>query len=197
MTSHFAINTYSTGHFRPVSKPKDYSLTLRVHIIDRILCFSQNINNPFKVRFGKAFICPSLHRNNVGSSLFRCYCLTCFGFLELICACVCIGEQGPCLLDLDLHTALKLRVCKRPAALPGYPDTMSSICKLLHNARTVPQPPCLCVRTSLQALRYTTQIFLRGHTKFKRYGVMKFVRHRNMRYFFCPSGHKIRESGQK
>lgn len=30
---------------------------------------------------------------------------------------------------------VKLHDCERPAALPGYPDTMSSISKLLHKAQ--------------------------------------------------------------
>lgn len=54
-----------------------------------------------------------------------------------VCALVCEGEQGPCPLNRDLHSALKLDVCERPAALLGYPDTMCSICKLLHKAQTV------------------------------------------------------------
>lgn len=55
----------------------------------------------------------------------------------LFYVCVSMGEQAPCLLHLDLNTALKLHSCERPAALPGYPNTMCSICRPLHKARTV------------------------------------------------------------
>lgn len=55
----------------------------------------------------------------------------------LFYVCVGVGEQGSCLLHLDLNTALKLHSCERPAALPGYPNTMCSICKPLHKAQTV------------------------------------------------------------
>lgn len=53
--------------------------------------------------------------------------------------CVCVEEQGTCPLHVDLNTALKLHSRERPAALPSYPNTMVSICKVLHKARTVSQ----------------------------------------------------------
>lgn len=38
-------------------------------------------------------------------------------------------KQAPCHSHLDLNAALMLHGCKRPAALPGYPNTMRTIAR--------------------------------------------------------------------
>lgn len=47
-------------------------------------------------------------------------------------------KQAPCLSHLDLNEALMLHSCQRPAALPGYPNTMRSIARPCTKLRLCP-----------------------------------------------------------
>lgn len=93
---------------RPV--PPVYCINARMNWVNLDLCC-------------KALWVADNHR----SAVYKCspLCFTCFP--RNVCVVVCERKQGPSLSHRDLNTALKLHSCERPAALPGYPNTMCSI----------------------------------------------------------------------
>lgn len=111
--------------------------------------------------------------------------------------CVHVGEQGSCLVHLDLNTALKLHSCERPAALPGYPNTMCSICKPLHKARTVFQLLFSLCENQPAGFSYPRLMPLRSKrkkktwTKSKGYILRKFMRNWPTGSSFFPSNTQI------
>lgn len=93
------------------------------HRLPPVYCINARMNwvNP-------DLCCKALRvADNQRSAVYKCSPL-CFTFFPCnVCVVVSERKQGPSLSHLDLNTALKLHSCERPAALPGYPNTMCSI----------------------------------------------------------------------